>query len=813
MDDTAALKRSISRAFASSGHASPLPPDVLSNLAALSSGSNISPSRLAEAWEAHSLTRGIESLDGSTFGGYRRMMLQQQQQHHKAASTNDSGRGGGGGRGATAVVIGTTGLGKRSVPTTGVTPSPAAKRNDGRENKDGLSAVDGLMTSPDSPPGVGRGTKRGNNNDNNNNNKAAAGGTMPPPSQERHGDADDPAMTDVRELVTTYEGSASSSGEAPEEVDEEDDDGGAAGGRRRAAVVVLSPPTDVGEGGGPTPAAAAAAVPRRRPPSGRHMFAPLEARSAELERRLIDVDSTMRVAFGFMDEDEEVLAQLDGIVKDEDGREGTADGRGGRGRCATWTPVGLPKQNEVLCVGRICNEAHEGRLNRASVLLEGSRRHSMGSRVKLDLAGMLENDDGNDGDGGDRRGGGYSLFPGQIVAVEGINPSGRTMRVTRVIEGVVPPTHAAASADVDYDDERRRALSIWTACGPYTSSDDLDYDPFLDLIERVVSERPDVVILCGPFVDGRQPLVVGEDGTGPTIAAAAAADDDGNDENAGEDGPRRLVTPERLFATKVSSLLAELYEADPDAKTQFVLVPSLDDAFVDAVYPQPPLGDEDGRGGAVRRDALFADLGLGEVEIAGRRGVRTGPDGRASRVHLASNPCTLSIDGVVVGVTSTDVLFHLASDGCDAGLPPGSRLARLAGHLVRQGSYYPLFPPALGVPLDMTKAREWEMSVRPDLLVVPSRLASFARPAEDGNGETLVVNPGELTKGTAGGTYARIVVRPKMIGRGVGGKIKMEKTTTSGEDGQGYAAVAADSGAGTSGRGIMDRVRVEIRRI
>ena len=532
------------------------------------------------------------------------------------------------------------------------------------------------------------------------------------------------------------------------------------------------------------------------------MFAPLEARSAELERRLVDVDSTMCIAYGIMDEDEEILAQLDGniVVKaDEDGRqEGTADGEGGGGRRqrATWTPVGLPKQNEVLCVGRICNEAHEGRLNRASVLLEGSRVHSMGSRIKLDLAGILEKNDDNGNDGG------YSLFPGQIVAVEGINPSGRTMRVTRVIEGVVPPTDVAADVkDVDDDDDDdRRALSIWTACGPYTASDDLDYDPFLDLVERVVSERPDVVILCGPFVDGRQPLVVGEDGTGPTIAAATDDDDD--------DGPRLVV-----FATKVSSLLVEMYEADPDAKTQFVLVPSLEDAFVDAVYPQPPLGDDDCRGGTVRRDASFADLGLGEVVIAGRRGVRPGPDGRASRVHLASNPCTLSIDGVVVGVTSTDVLFHLASDGCDAGLPPGSRLARLAGHLVRQGSYYPLFPPALGVPLDMTKAREWEMSVRPDLLVVPSRLASFARPAEDGNGATLVVNPGELTKGTAGGTYARIVVRPKMIGRGVGGKIKMEKTTTSGEDGQGYAAVAADSGAGTSGRGIMDRVRVEIRRI
>jgi len=41
------------------------------------------------------------------------------------------------------------------------------------------------------------------------------------------------------------------------------------------------------------------------------------------------------------------------------------------------------------------------------------------------------------------------------------------------------------------------------ACGPFTVSEDLDFAPLSDLIQRIESLEPQVVILLGPFLDVR----------------------------------------------------------------------------------------------------------------------------------------------------------------------------------------------------------------------------------------------------------------------------------------------------------------------
>jgi DNA polymerase alpha subunit B len=45
---------------------------------------------------------------------------------------------------------------------------------------------------------------------------------------------------------------------------------------------------------------------------------------------------------------------------------------------------------------------------------------------------------------------------------------------------------------------------VVVACGPYTTSDSITYDPLLDLIAIINRDQPDVCILVGPLCAGRQ---------------------------------------------------------------------------------------------------------------------------------------------------------------------------------------------------------------------------------------------------------------------------------------------------------------------
>ena len=85
-------------------------------------------------------------------------------------------------------------------------------------------------------------------------------------------------------------------------------------------------------------------------------------------------------------------------------------------------------------------------------------------------------------------------------------------------------------------------------------------------------------------------------------------------------------------------------------------------------------------------------------------------------IKCVSDPSTISVCGVSIGITSTDILFHLGKE--EISFPPrsGDRMARLASHLLTQvivgscmhvlsysyfqGSFYPLHPPSEEVSID-----------------------------------------------------------------------------------------------------------------
>lgn len=142
--------------------------------------------------------------------------------------------------------------------------------------------------------------------------------------------------------------------------------------------------------------------------------------------------------------------------------------------------VASMSQYQLQTYGRICCDS-DGKLNTASVLLEGTKQLSSGLRVKLDLSKLNQ----------------YSIFPGQIVAVKGVNPTGKALVVKDLFfENPPPPPE---NITTPFNDEN--SIHIVVAAGPFTAPDNLHYEPLVDLINYVAENRPHVLILVGPFVE------------------------------------------------------------------------------------------------------------------------------------------------------------------------------------------------------------------------------------------------------------------------------------------------------------------------
>jgi len=82
-------------------------------------------------------------------------------------------------------------------------------------------------------------------------------------------------------------------------------------------------------------------------------------------------------------------------------------------------------------------------------------------------------------------------------------------------------------------------------------------------------------------------------------------------------------------------------------------------------------------------------------------------------------------------------------------------MGRLARHIITQGSFYPLYPSDESVPLDKENCINCsKMDVTPHILILPSDLRHFIKDVDG----TVVTNPERLTKGSSGGTYARLLI-------------------------------------------------------
>uniref|UniRef100_A0A8C4ENW4 DNA polymerase alpha subunit B n=1 Tax=Dicentrarchus labrax TaxID=13489 RepID=A0A8C4ENW4_DICLA len=303
-----------------------------------------------------------------------------------------------------------------------------------------------------------------------------------------------------------------------------------------------------------------------------------------------------------------------------------------------FSPVSLPAQDGITVLGQVCCDSN-GKLNAQSVLLEAGPEQG-GQQVPVDLSELKE----------------YSLFPGQVVVMEGMNTTGRKLMASKLHEVSYKLTGFCFRLCLG------PPMNVLVACGPYTPSDSLTFDPLLDLINVIVRDRPDVCLLLGPFVDSKhEQIEVG------------------------------LPTFEAIFTRCIDSIV----DGTKSVGCRLVFVPSQRDIHHHFIYPQPP----------------FTLPNLNKDQ----------------RVTLVPDPCTLLIDGVTFGLTSTDILFHMGAEeiSCGSG---SDRFSRILKHMLTQRSYYPLYPPVEEVNMDYEKFQSFgQLPLTPDVLIIPSELRYFVK--------------------------------------------------------------------------------------
>ncbi|OQE27460.1 hypothetical protein PENSTE_c004G01098 [Penicillium steckii] len=383
----------------------------------------------------------------------------------------------------------------------------------------------------------------------------------------------------------------------------------------------------------------------------------------------------------------------------------------------TFGSAATQSTSEIIAVGRIASDSLEGKLNPASLVLETSRRTGAGRRVPLKVDSVP----------------GLNFFPGQIVALRGINPSGDYFTVKEILPIPLLPPAASSAVTLDNINERLEngdanpPLNVMVAAGPYTADDNLDFEPLQELCQKATESYADSLVLMGPFLDIEHPLIASGDLELPDIK--------------GLDPDTATLTT--VFRHLISAPLARLAAAVPSIT--IVMVPSVRDAISRHVsWPQEQLPKK--------------ELGL------------------PKQVRMVSNPVTLSFNEAVFGMCSHDVLSDLRREEVLHGRPTeGNLLTRLPKYLVEQRHFSPLFPPsgraslpksgsdgalATGAMLDLPymKLGEW-WNVRPDILLVPSMLPPFVKVVDS----VLVINPGTLSKRRGAGSFAQLAIHPRTV--------------------------------------------------
>lgn len=132
-----------------------------------------------------------------------------------------------------------------------------------------------------------------------------------------------------------------------------------------------------------------------------------------------------------------------------------------------------------MAVGRICLDppTTTARPTSTSLVLETSRRLGAGSRIPLNLTSVPS----------------FSLFPGQVIGVRGVNASGDYFAVKEILLPQRLPC-----PDVESGEVLRRGVRMVVASGPW-GTENGGWEGFEEICRISREESVDVLIIVSPF--------------------------------------------------------------------------------------------------------------------------------------------------------------------------------------------------------------------------------------------------------------------------------------------------------------------------
>ncbi|KAG0013498.1 DNA-directed DNA polymerase alpha subunit pol12 [Entomortierella chlamydospora] len=135
------------------------------------------------------------------------------------------------------------------------------------------------------------------------------------------------------------------------------------------------------------------------------------------------------------------------------------------------------------------------------------------------------------------------------------------------------------------------------------------------------------------------------------------------------------------------------------------------------------------------------------------------PDILLLKTYRLSNPAQFTINEMVFAVNTADILMNLCGEEIARNPARTDRMGHVSRYLIDQRNMHPVYPGLtsdIEGGIDFNQYDLMELRVCPDVVILPSKLKSFAKISDN----VVMINPNQLCKAHSGGTFARLTIHP-----------------------------------------------------